>query len=171
MLKCWIHKLRAFGAGHQKDGHVAGCPQCAEEERAVASIEERLRNSVPRAEIPFGFTNRVFSRIARGPEREPRAQSFPWMRMAMGTGFILLGSFVIHKTSTKPATEPVLAAQQGNSSRDVVFANLPRISSQEIGQLTVRLDQPLETELQSVISDTRQAIQFVASNFIPEPAN
>ena len=45
---------------------------------------------------------------------------------------------------------------------------LPALSPDQIALLTARVNEPLERELQLVISDTRQAIQFVASNFMPE---
>lgn len=45
---------------------------------------------------------------------------------------------------------------------------LPQLSSEQLAQISVKLDQPLQKELQSVISDTRQAIQFVAANFMPD---
>ena len=45
---------------------------------------------------------------------------------------------------------------------------LPKLSAEQIQALSLRLDEPLEKELKNVISDTRQAIQFIASNFLPE---
>jgi len=46
--------------------------------------------------------------------------------------------------------------------------NLPNVSITQVPDLVAKLDEPLEKELKNVISDTRQAIQFVASNFLPE---
>jgi hypothetical protein len=45
---------------------------------------------------------------------------------------------------------------------------LPTITAIQLQALTTKLDDPLEKELNNVISDTRVAIQFVASNFLPE---
>ena len=47
----------------------------------------------------------------------------------------------------------------GLRNLDELYASIPK---------QARLDRPLEKELENVISDTRQAIQFVASNFLPE---
>jgi hypothetical protein len=45
---------------------------------------------------------------------------------------------------------------------------IPDVNSAKIGELGSKLDQPLEKELNSMIRDTRGAIQFVAANFMPE---
>ncbi|MGV3774129.1 MAG: hypothetical protein ACO1QB_14610 [Verrucomicrobiales bacterium] len=43
--------------------------------------------------------------------------------------------------------------------------NLPKIPP--VSNLAKKLDDPLEMEIQRVIQDTRQAYQYVASNFLP----
>jgi hypothetical protein len=45
---------------------------------------------------------------------------------------------------------------------------ISQITAEQLQALTEKIDQPLEKELKNVISDTRLAIQFVASNFLPE---
>jgi len=44
---------------------------------------------------------------------------------------------------------------------------MPKVTSEQLDTLAVKLDQPLEKELHNMVSDTRQAIQFVAANFLP----
>ena len=44
---------------------------------------------------------------------------------------------------------------------------IPSVSAEQVEALTAKIDEPLEKEMKSMISDTRQAIQFVAANFLP----
>jgi len=60
---------------------------------------------------------------------------------------------------------PEIANTNPESSATV---QIPEISMAKVDALTAKLDEPLQQELKNVISDTRQAIQFVASNFLPE---
>jgi hypothetical protein len=58
----------------------------------------------------------------------------------------------------------------GDADQQLVVSefSLPQIRPEQFGELAVKMEQPLEKELENVINDTRSAIQFVASHFLPE---
>src|SRR5688500_11615038 len=143
------------------------------------NIEQRLRSEKPMREAPHGFTERVMSRLSEGSRMEPeQTGSFVlWLRFAFGVAVIAIGAVFAFEFS-KPKSNQVVASNQEaetvaapeNSQRENSAADLtiPAITPEQIRALTVKLDDPLEKELNNVISDTRQAIQFVALNFLPE---
>jgi hypothetical protein len=130
------------------------------------TIEQKLRADRPAFSPPEGFTERVMARLDRwepAPERSRFA--LPNFRLFFGLAagacaLVLTLQLIPRKLETPPAP-PVAAAS-------VSEVKLPSISFSQVEALTAKLDEPLETELRNVISDTRQAIQFVASNFLPE---
>ena len=145
------------------------------------SIEERLRNERPAHSAPAGFTERVMaklpnahSNISEAPQRRP----LWWPRFALGLAVVAIATVIAFEFLKEPQVEPVLvvntaAGLDANrapvlSSADSLDFTVPKITSEQLQALTTKLDQPLEKELENVISDTRLAIQFVASNFLPE---
>ena len=135
-----------------------------------ATLEERLRSAPPVREAPIGFTERVMAHLANAPVRE---RSVPERRFAFLPRFAIalavvtvaaVGAFQFLRNSP-PSTS--LASNDLPETPDLEI-KIPEITSEQVQALTLKLDQPLEKELEYVISDTRQAIQFVASNFLPE---
>jgi len=153
------------------DKHAAQCPACRADQTANRALEDRLRNTAPRAEAPFGFAARVLSRTAREAHPAPEPSRAPWLTFAVGAAVVLLLCLVVvQQRGSRERVAPTVAQKQISPSGgpEVALAGLPRISPAQIGNLGAKLDQPLENELHYMISDTRQAIQFVASNFIPD---
>jgi hypothetical protein len=170
MLICWFHKLRAILTGRSIESHATHCANCRSEQAQNRALESRLRNARPQAQVPFGFTNRVLSKASRAEliEMDEPMAGFPWSKLAIATVSILLAGLFIFQTSIDRRPAKQMARKSGLKKADKRLVELPRVSSDQIKQLTVKLDQPLQNELQYMISDTRQAIQFVASNFIPD---
>jgi hypothetical protein len=143
------------------------------------TIEERLRSEKAMRAAPHGFTERVMSRLPEGPtaDRE-RVPTFAiWPRFALAIALIVIlavFAFEFAKPKFSPLTasthQPASVATSGYPESQMTAADLaiPVITPEQIQALTVKLDDPLEKELNNVISDTRQAIQFVALNFLPE---
>ena len=145
------------------------------------SIEDRLRSEKPARNAPAGLTERVMSRI---PERQTEtervhARSVFWPRFAIcfATAAIALviagefwkrsGSGTTSVVSAVPSIQPENAVEVASAGSPIEIP-IPAITSEQLQALTEKIDQPLEKELKNVISDTRLAIQFVASNFLPE---
>jgi hypothetical protein len=131
---------------------------------AMSSLEERLRAERPTFSAPEGFTERVMERLGR-QEPAPRvARSAPVFRLLLGFAgaacALLLALKFVPQRPASPDPQPLADA--------IASIQIPEISAEKVDALTAKLDEPLEIELKKVISDTRQAIQFVASNFLPE---
>jgi hypothetical protein len=149
------------------------------------SIEERLRAEKPGYSAPAGFTDRVMAKLS-AQERVLSAEKDAasswnglWVRFAFGLAILAIAAVFAVEFFEKPETQlasqeshPAPASnseQEGNAEfPGGVTLPLPRITQEQFQALATRVDEPLEKELQHVISDTRLAIQFVASNFLPE---
>ena len=102
-----------------------------------------------------------------------------WPRFAMGLALIAIATALAFEFLKEPPVTSQMAvnspetstfnhaAVQSSAPEPLIFL-VPNITREQFQALTTRLDRPLEKELENVISDTRQAIQFVASNFLPE---
>ena len=146
------------------------------------SLEDRLRSEKPLRNAPAGLTERVMSRL---PERQTKTERVHarlvfWPRFALGfatvaIALVIAGEF--WKRSGSPGTTSAVSVVPSIQAENAVEAAsagppieipIPAITSEQLQALTEKIDQPLEKELKNVISDTRLAIQFVASNFLPE---
>jgi len=135
----------------------------------MQSIEERLRAERPARQASEGLTDRVMANLASDGPSEPPVEIGFWPRFALGFATVSLlaaASFQFMKRgSESPSTLPQTIAAV--PAEPLNFA-MPKLKAVPIENLSMHLDQPLEKELQNVISDTRLAIQFVASSFLPE---
>jgi hypothetical protein len=77
---------------------------------------------------------------------------------------------VLWKSNTPKSPVEVKSVSVPAASVDLAPAELrfPELNMASIESLSARIDQPLDREMKNVVSDTRQAIQFVAANFLPE---
>jgi len=137
------------------------------------SLEARLRARRPEYEAPAGFTDRVLAQLPSGkPRTEPEKRFSFFPSIALGMAALAFAAILAAQFLRKDS-EPEQAASNPPPAVAIAHSSelnlaLPRITSEQVETLTLQLNQPLEKELEYVISDTRQAIQFVASNFLPE---
>jgi hypothetical protein len=89
------------------------------------------------------------------------------LRFLIGLAIATCMAFVLLQLLPRDARLPIAPAIS-KSEPDPKQIELPKISMAQVQELTAKLDEPLQNELKNVISDTRQAIQFIASNFLPE---
>lgn len=132
-------------------------------------IEQALRAERPLRQAPPGFAERVIDALPSRPLSEGRAPRSPsraiWPRLVFAGG-LALATFLMWKGfAPKPSQAPVLA-QEAPSIEKILPVKAP--SMEQVQALTAKIDQPLEKELERVMADTRNAIRFVASNFMPE---
>jgi hypothetical protein len=121
--------------------------------------------------------------MSRLPAHEAEADrvhagSLFWPRFALGIATVAIALVIAGEfwRRSEPGTANVAANNHSIQAEHAVEVaslqpveiRIPSITSAQLQSLTERIDQPLEKELKNVISDTRLAIQFVASNFIPE---
>lgn len=138
------------------------------------SIEERLRREKPEHSAPVGFTERVMTRLADPVAKRENRPALLWPRLSLAIAVLAIaGVFAFEFFSpfhqgqiAEGAPQSVVPAP--NEAASTAGLEIPRITPEQFQALATKLDQPLEKELENVISDTRIAIQFVASNFLPE---
>jgi len=131
-------------------------------------LAERLRSERPSFAAPADFTERVMASLppfAPAPPRKP-AGLF-WLPAIACASIALLVGLVSLNRPAGPVAPPATTQNHSTASALPVL-KFPNISVARFEEMTARLDQPLEKELENVIHDTRGAIRFVAANFLPE---
>jgi hypothetical protein len=134
----------------------------------MQSIEDRLRAERPAHQAPESLTDRVMADLSAESHSIPQPAFSFWPRFSIGLATVCLLTvvsfhFIRQNPEIRSVSQPVAAAP--TEPLNIAF---PQIQAVPIENLSMHLDQPLERELQNVISDTRLAIQFVASSFLPE---
>jgi hypothetical protein len=134
---------------------------------STRNIEKALRAERPVRNAPPGFAERVIDALpSRGGKPMPalRRQSL-WPRLALAAGLAFAAVIMWKGFSPEPAGTVMAGGDETPSSP---LAGLKPVSLAQVQALTEKIDQPLEKELERVKADTRNAIRFVASNFMPE---
>ena len=130
----------------------------------MRALEQRMRAEPPLFCAPDGFTERVMENLGR---REPQpAPHHAWPGLRLWIGFATVACALLLVLKLLPGRPVPPEPQQ--LAEVISRLHFPEISLAKVEALTAKLDEPLEAELKNVISDTRQAIHFVASNFLPE---
>ncbi len=92
---------------------------------------------------------------------------WPRLGLAGALGAVALLGWV--KFAPGPESEPAIVAVKDPapkaSNEGLVIGP---VTVEQVQALTAKIEDPLEKELRLVLSDTKNAIRFVASNFMPE---
>lgn len=139
-------------------------------------IEGALRAERPLRQAPPGFAERVIEAL---PSRSVRAQREEetgvragsqslWPRLAAAAALALVTFMTWRAIAPKTSPEPMIAHQAAPTKSTLPAPSLNAMRIEQIQALTAKIDQPLEKELARVMADTRSALRFVASNFMPE---
>ena len=131
----------------------------------LGEIEHQLRAERPAFPAPADFTETVMARLGEREKVKPSRSRTPVFRYALGLAGAACVLAIALKLVPGPRHSEVDTEQLAQMLSRI---RIPELSAQQVDALSAKLDDPLETELKNVISDTRQAIQFVASNFLPE---
>src|SRR5262245_43521588 len=138
-------------------------------DQELSVLEQRLRSEPPRFRTSIGFTERVMDGLpTRFSSRRNAHLASLWRVLGVGFAVAACMTFVLVQVLPARTGLPAGPALANGQSNIPIKIKLPEISVAQMQKLSAKLDEPLETELKNVISDTRQAIQFIASNFLPE---
>jgi hypothetical protein len=133
------------------------------------TMETALREERPLQKAPAGFSDRVIdalpSRAVASRDEVLPAQSL-WPRLALAAALAAVGVLAWFQFSRQTQDVAPVMARAPVETRPLDL-KLPPITVSQVQALTERIDQPLEQELERVLADTRNAIQFVAANFTP----
>lgn len=182
MNTCWWHRLRLLLAFDARSPlpprlarHLQHCDAC----RARWETDLRLANALkqptfPRQDpAPAARARRIRHALAMAPLPETRrAPSWSLMMRppAPGLAMALLAALALWRFWPGPPPDPSTAGQFAGLRSPEVLAAVDALwpGSDALVQLSRRLDQPLEAELEAVVNDARSAVQVLASNFLPQ---
>ena len=179
MRACWLCKTvissrldseQTLPAWTRK--HIDECDKCRRFYETESQLIERLVESAsdPREETsPF-----LRAKIMAAVRREEPSPLRPSLRLSWAAGVAValvlvsvLSIQVLQNFKNTSGTSDV--ARRNLVDPDGPLAPVLTLASREkLFELSRNLDQPLEAELQFVVSDARAAIQTLAYNFLPE---
>lgn len=157
MIICACHRLLAsLRAGPASaSSHLQTCAACRDWWTRQSALERRLRRPVEPAATRVGFTQDVLRKIER-TEQETVLPRRSFLPLAMLGAAASLALVLFLRPAPGPDSPPTLTASPGL---------LPSLEIPALANLPARVDDPLEQELQLVISDTKNALAFVADHF------
>jgi len=171
VIRLW-HAVLPGPGGRGRSRHIDACADCRQFFHAGDELESALRRDAVRfAPLPSeGIERRIMQAIDRStrtarPARPPLA--LIWSGAAI-VAAALIASFVLYPTllkrggPTPDSSADVNDAVAMATSLTSVLKNSVAPSAR-----TLVADNPLQHELDSVYSDTRSALNFLASNFLP----
>ena len=169
-VACRIIRLRASLTVERNPAavrHCATCASCRQFFEAATQLETSLRREAvqTRAIPPGSLETRVLNAVrhSRPEERRPQ-RPFSWS--IAGLTAAALVAVLIFRIQERSRT-----FQQMATVEDVIeVANaLPKqwLTSLQPEAMRLLEENPLQTELASVRSDTRSALDFLAMNFLP----
>ena len=175
VVRRWYSVLGPTQPGPAAGGrsrHIQTCADCQQFFRAGDELESALRRDAARCapEVPTGLERRIMqavegsTRIAR-PARSPLALILAGSAVAAVALIALLvryPAFLERDGAAKSPTAQVNDAMAVAQSISTLWQDSVVPSAQ-----TLVADNPLQHELDSVYSDTRSALNFLALNFLP----
>lgn len=181
MIRCWYYKTVGFWFHEdarplpaQAQRHFEQCSACRQHFAIHNSLEDRLSTESPLAfpqEPPF-----LYEKIMAGIHAEKHGRKMPgrttpgWLMPASALALLAL---LVTLTLTKTEQPNLLATSPGALAANHLVAvetNLEQsipLSTNSVAQWSALLDDPLQTEMASVIKDARNAALVLASNFLP----
>jgi hypothetical protein len=175
MAFCWYYKkliARCLDADEAPSealqNHMRACPDC----QAFYESEKHLTESLVagadlerRTPSPFLQARIIAALTKRDDVPEPRVFRFNWVAAAF-VGLLVVGGILVTRHLPIPGTPSTLVDNTTGNAAFFSTAGIP--SGQKLLEWSQALDQPLETELNSVVNDAKSAIRLLADNFLPE---
>lgn len=147
--------------------HVEVCPECQAVVREGDALEMALRQESRRVrrEPPIGLERRIMHAVAATPRAE-RTFRAPIFVLGAAAVAALVLAFVLRQ-----GNRPVESARVADPEAAATLAVLRTLSGRLLDAVetpgAVAVNNPLRQEIDSVYSDARFAIGFLAMNFLP----
>ncbi len=160
-----------------ESAHVAGCADCQEYFAAGRSLETSLRRDAARlaSEPDAGFEQRLLHAVRRAEAAPARAT------MQRGNGLwiaggamaaIACGVFVMQQRGPGGRSTTEVASAVTSQDAAMVVEVVQSLSNRLVDSVipsagALVADNPLQRELDSLQTDARSALRFLAMNFLP----
>ena len=154
-------------------GHRADCQACREYFASTAALENGLRRAatVGMPAVPSGIEQRIVDAVrrARVPAREPARRALPLWSIGLATAAATV-ALVLVLGRSRPSPEVISEGASADITAVVAaIQSLPQHYRETLAPSAARLAaaDPLGREFDSVRTDARSALSFLAANFLP----
>lgn len=154
--------------------HLERCPGCRvffeRERELVRSLSTDRPSSVEGPSV--WLRGRVMARVrasANPRERRSRMPALLWPALAGAASVILAAVFLAggKNPSQPPQAGPTVARMEKPAAPATAAVDSSANPAMPLLRFVNKLDEPLETELTSVVNDARTALNSLAYNFVP----
>ena len=153
--------------------HVESCSACRDVYRSQTEIVRQLcagADFEKREPSPF-LHARIMSSISRSEMNAERKDERIWFGWAFGLATVCLLLAGVIWLRNQPVPDPLDGFQRPLASVPAspelpLALNLP--NGTQMRQWTVKLDEPLQTEMNLVLNNTKTAANALVNNFVPE---
>jgi len=161
----------------EESAHVAACADCQRFFAASRSLESGLRRDASRlaSEPDAGFEQRLLNAVRRA-EAAPAREESSWHRSGLwlagaALAAVACGVFVIQRESGKLGQTEIAGGATAADAAVIVDA-VQSLSDRLVETVipsagAMVADNPLQRELDSLQTDARSALRFLAMNFLP----
>lgn len=174
---CWFHKRilsRSLDANVTPPSgtlqHLRHCATCSAFYETQTRIVRELEAESCRLQSSPWLERRIIAEVRQVPEGAGMAaRRFPSRRpIAAAAACLLLGAFLW--LQHRPMPDPPMA--QSHPGSDAATADLASLfelpKGADLDELSRKLNWPLETEIQLVVTDAKSAMNYLADSFLPE---
>jgi len=175
MIVCWFYKKII---AHNLDElpararvHLETCPNCRRHYESEADIARRLANGAEAERLPPSpfLHARIMGSLDR-PQREAsgdgKRRRLGWAVALAATCLLLFGIFVRRQAAPEPPGVHNAAAASATPPVLPLTVQLPPVP--EFNEWIEKLDAPLETEMQLVVSDARTTMNSLVESLLPD---
>jgi len=176
-MTCWFHKRilsRSLDANATPPTgtlrHLRHCATCSAFYEAQSSIVRELVAGAESCRLQSSpwLERRIIAELQQEPEGGGMAaRRFPsgWPIAATAAG-LLLGAFLWLQNRPVPGGQ----THPGSDASAADLASLLELpKGAGLSELSQKLNWPLETEMQLVVTDAKTAMNYLADSFLPEP--
>jgi len=177
---CWFHKRilsRSLDANATPPTgtlqHLRHCATCSAFYEAQSRIVRELVAGAESSRLQSSpwLERRIIAELRQKPEGAGMAAlRFPsgWP-IAATAACLLLGAFLWLHNRPVP-DQPVAQSHPGSDASAADLALLFELpNGADLSELSRKLNWPLETEMQLVVTDAKTAMNYLADSFLPEP--
>jgi len=176
MIACWFYKKLI---AHNLDelpararAHLETCANCRRHYDSEADIARRLATRAEAERLPASpfLHARIMASLDRSPREteDNRNRGRLGWAVALGATCLLLLGIFVRWDQASPASPAIHSAAEASSTTALspLAVRLPPVP--QFREWTEKLDEPLETEMQLVVSDARTAMNSLVESLLPD---